>query len=113
MIAYGTFSSFQYFSAPTTPTMLISAASSSATANTCQRLLQVVRNFYSHTFWANSQGQKVCMAALALAKRFVNVDQVFFFLGPGGVGLSLTTAHLDAMLGSSNHKYFDPQVQRR
>lgn len=50
------------------------------------------------------------MAALALAKRHINVNQVFFFWGPGGVGLSLTTAHLDAMLGSANHKVFDPQV---
>ena len=69
-----------------------------------------VRKFYAHTFWANSGAHRVCMAALALAKRFLNVDQVFFFLGPGGVGLSLMTAHLDAMIGSFNHKYFDPQV---
>ena len=35
---------------------------------------------------------------------------VFFMWGTGGVGLSLTTAHLDAMLGSVNHRYFDPQM---
>ena len=69
-----------------------------------------VDQFYRQTFWANAAAHKVCMAALALAKRGLNVDQLFFFWGAGGVGLSLTTAHLDAMLGHSNHKYFDPQV---
>ncbi|CAK0861021.1 unnamed protein product [Prorocentrum cordatum] len=69
-----------------------------------------VDQFYRQTFWANAAAHKVCMAALALAKRGLNVDQLFFFWGAGGVGLSLTTAHLDAMLGHSNHKHFDPQV---
>ncbi|CAK0891385.1 unnamed protein product [Prorocentrum cordatum] len=69
-----------------------------------------VDQFYRQTFWANAAAHKVCMAALALAKRGLNVDRLFFFWGAGGVGLSLTTAHLDAMLGHSNHKYFDPQV---
>ena len=69
-----------------------------------------VDRFYRQTFWANAAAYRVCAAALALAKRGLNVDQLFFFWGAGGVGLSLTTAHLDAMLGHSNHKYFDPQV---
>ena len=71
---------------------------------------QRVEEFYSQTFWANAHAHKVCMAALALASRGINVDCVFFMLGPGGVGLSLTTNHLDAMLGSGNHKFFDPQA---
>ncbi|CAK0887523.1 unnamed protein product [Prorocentrum cordatum] len=62
------------------------------------------------TFWANAAAHKVCMAALALAKGGLNIDQLFFFWGAGGVGLSLMTAHLDAVLGHSNHKYFDPHV---
>lgn len=69
-----------------------------------------VRRFYMQTYWANQDAQPVCMAALALAKRGVNVDTVFLYWGPGGVGLSLTTTHLSAMLGSNNHKLFDPQV---
>ena len=50
------------------------------------------------------------MAALALAKRSINIDNMFFMWGTGGVGLSLTTAHLDAMLGDKNHRFFDPQM---
>lgn len=69
-----------------------------------------VEKFQRQTFWANVRGLRVCLAALALAKRGHNVDQVFFFVGPGGVGLSLTTAHLNSMLGLDNHKYFDPQA---
>ena len=48
-------------------------------------------------------------AALALAKRGLNVDRWFIGISPGGVGQSLYTAHLDAMLGN-NHCYFDPNV---
>ena len=32
------------------------------------------------------------------------------YLGPGGVGLSKFTAHLEAMLGTENHDTFDPNV---
>ena len=69
-----------------------------------------VQAFYTQTFWANQEAYHCCLAALALAKRGLNVDNVFLFWGSGGVGLSLTTTHLDAMLGPSNHKYFDPQM---
>ena len=55
-------------------------------------------------------GWKTCKVALALAMRGVNVDPVFFFWGPGGVGMSITTAHLENMLGHANHKLFDPSV---
>ena len=63
-----------------------------------------VQSFYAQSFWANPDGHRMCMAALALAKRGLNVDNVFFLWGPGGVGLSLTT------IGTRNHKIFDPQV---
>ena len=46
--------------------------------------------FYSHTFWANKDVFLCCQAALALAKRGVNVDR--FFIGespPGGVPIPL------------------------
>ncbi len=49
-------------------------------------------------------------AAQALAKRGENVDMITVYWGPGGVGLSLFTAHLDAMYGDKNHKYFDPNI---
>jgi len=69
-----------------------------------------IKLFYSQTFWANANGYAACMAAMTLAKHGENIDRVFFMYGPGGVGLSLTTHHLDAMLGPVNHRYFDPQV---
>jgi hypothetical protein len=69
-----------------------------------------VWGIYGRTFWANSQALVFCQACLELAKRGQNVDQITIFLGPGGVGLSLYTAHLAAMLGQSLHKYFDPNV---
>ena len=49
------------------------------------------------------------MAAMALAKRSFNVDRCFIPDSPGGVGQSLFSMHMDAMLGS-NHAYFDPNV---
>ena len=33
-----------------------------------------VRLFYKQTFWANAAAHQACMAALALAKRQLNVD---------------------------------------
>ena len=38
-------------------------------------------------------------AAVALAKRGENVDHIFIGLSPGGVGQSLFTQHLHAMMG--------------
>ncbi|MCP4189322.1 MAG: hypothetical protein GY768_01705, partial [Planctomycetaceae bacterium] len=73
---------------------------------TCQRVAQ----FYAQTFWSNQAACKVCLAALAIAKRSENVDTMFFYWGTGGVGLSLMTSHIDAMLGEANHRYFDPQM---
>ena len=72
--------------------------------------IQRVQTFYRQTYWANAAAFKCCQAAIALAKRGMNVDQVFFFWGSGGVGLSLTTSLLSNMLGSNLHRYFDPQV---
>ena len=81
-----------------------------ATDPVLKAAMQRVQGFYRQTFWANALAYKCCLAALALAKRGLNVDVVYFFLGAGGVGLSLMTAHLAEMLGSNLHKYFDPQV---
>ena len=52
---------------------------------------------------------KCSLAALALAKRGLNVDYVFLLLGTGGVGLSLLSALLAATLGNKLHKYGDPK----
>ena len=53
---------------------------------------------------------KCSLAALALAKRGLNVDYVFLLLGTGGVGLSLLSALLAATLGNKLHKYGDPNA---
>jgi len=46
----------------------------------------------------------------ALAKRGHNVDAITLYWGPGGVGMSLYSAHLHAVYGPTNHRYFDPNV---
>ena len=68
-----------------------------------------LQKFYSQTFWANNDVFQCCLAAMALAKRGFNVDRCFIGESPGGVGQSLFSLHLDAMLGP-NHGYFDPNV---
>ncbi|CAK0866236.1 unnamed protein product [Prorocentrum cordatum] len=75
-----------------------------------QAAIQRVERFYRQTYWANAAAFQCCQAAIALAKRGMNIDQVFFFWGSDGVGLSLTTPLLSNMLGSNLHRYFDPQV---
>eukprot|EP00435_Cladocopium_sp_Y103_P008302 s3962_g2.t1 len=68
-----------------------------------------LQKFYAQTFWANNTVFECCLAAMALAKRGFNVDRCFIGISPGGVGQSLFSLRLDAMLGP-NHSYFDPNV---
>ena len=68
-----------------------------------------LEKFYQQTFWANNDVFQCNMAAMALAKRGFNVDRCFIGESPGGVGQSLFSLHIDAMLGP-NHGYFDPNV---
>ena len=42
-------------------------------------------------------------------KRGLNVDNITLYWGPGGVGLTVLTAHLHAMYGVY-HRYFDPNI---
>ena len=72
--------------------------------------IEKVQKMYERTFWAALPALIFCQACIALAKRGKNVNQITFFLGPGGVGLSLYTAHLAAMYGATNHRYFDPNI---
>ena len=69
-----------------------------------------VEEIYKNTYWANDAAYMCTLAALALAKRGCNVDYMFLLLGTGGVGLSITSAHLHAMLGPKLHKFGDPNV---
>ena len=64
-----------------------------------QRTKERVDQLYAQSFWWSIKGYNCHMAAIALAKRSLNVTTMFLYWGPGGVGLSLTTAHLAAMMG--------------
>ena len=68
-----------------------------------------LQRFYSQTFWANHDVFVCCQAALAIAKRGLNVDRCFIGVSPGGVGQSLYSQHLAEMY-KHNHCMFDPNV---
>ena len=68
-----------------------------------------VRRFFMQTFFKNEHAFQCCMAALGIALRGLNVDRCFWGVGPGGVGQSLFTAHLDAVLGNL-HAYLDTNI---
>ena len=53
---------------------------------------------------------KFGQACLALAKRGLNINCITMYVGPGGVGLSKYTSHIEAMLGEHNHVTFDPNI---
>ena len=63
-----------------------------------------LQKFYSQTFWANNAVFECCLSAMALAKRGFNVDRCFIGESPGGVGQSLFSLHIDAILGSMHFK---------
>ena len=66
--------------------------------------------YLRQTFWCNYEGLMACRAALALAKRGLNVIQCFIFYGAGGCGLSLFTELLASSIGNELHKYYDPYL---
>ncbi len=68
-----------------------------------------IRKFYSESFWCNVQVLKCMQAAMALAKRGENIDRCFIGVSPGGVGQSLMSAHMAAMLGHL-HAFIDPNI---
>jgi hypothetical protein len=72
--------------------------------------VQRLQRIYESTFWSLYGAYDFCCASIELAKRGLNVDQMAIFLGPGGVGLSLYTAHIHAMYGPRNHRFFDPNI---
>ena len=73
-------------------------------------VMEAVELIYERTFWAIGPALIVHRCLETLAKRGKNVDMLTFLMGPGGVGLSLITAHMVAMYGVKNHKYFDPNI---
>ncbi|CAE7905850.1 unnamed protein product, partial [Symbiodinium necroappetens] len=78
-----------------------------------------VHKFWQTTYWSNRPAFKCFTAALTLAIRGENVDRAFWGLGSGGVGQSLQTAHLEAILGSfhscldMNIYYSDEEMRKQ
>ena len=68
-----------------------------------------LRTFWATTFWGNALAMQCQFAALALALRGENVDRCFWTLGPGGVGQSLLSHFLDALL-DGRHSFLDTNV---
>ena len=69
-----------------------------------------LEKIYSETFWAIPASFEFGQACLALAKRGLNINPITVYVGPGGVGLSKYTSHLEAMIGVRNHCLFDPNI---
>jgi len=72
--------------------------------------LAKLNTFLKQTFWAIPAALDFCMACQALARRGLNINNIALFWGPGGVGLSRYTAHLEAIYGSENSCTFDSNV---
>ena len=53
---------------------------------------------------------QVHLSCYALARRGYNLDMIAVYKGPGGVGLSLLSGHIDAMEDKDNRKFFDINV---
>ncbi|CAE6926624.1 ABCB1 [Symbiodinium sp. CCMP2592] len=68
-----------------------------------------LERFYKETFWLNNEVFACNQAAIALAKRGLNITRCFIGESPGGVGQSLFSAHLDAVY-SPNHRFIDPNT---
>ncbi len=68
-----------------------------------------VGSFYAQTFWGNTLAFECQLCALALALRGCNVDRAFWGIGPGGVGQSLFTTHLAAVVGRL-HAFLDTNI---
>lgn len=60
-----------------------------------------LEKFYRQTFWSNVEAFQCCQAAQALAKRGLNIVRIFIGLSSGGVGQSLYSSHLQAVLAKS------------
>ena len=62
------------------------------------RAMDRLEKIYSETFWAIPESFEFGQACLALAKRNLNINPITLYVGPGGVGLSKYTSHLEEML---------------
>ena len=81
--------------------------------------LSRVNKFFSQTYVGNGPALKCHYAALALTLQGYNIDRCFWTVGPGGVGQSLTSHHLDAMCPGlhgfidTNVYYSDDELRKR
>ena len=75
--------------------------------------------FWKTTYWNNEAAFGCFMSALTLAIRGENVDRAFWGVGSGGVGQSLQTTHIEAILGSfhacldMNIYYSDEEMRKQ
>ena len=68
-----------------------------------------LQKFFRETFWCNEDFFTACCAAIALAKRGLNIDRCFIGESPGGTGQSLYSSHLNAVY-SQNHAFVDSNL---
>eukprot|EP00973_Karenia_brevis_P037575 5184945-Karenia_brevis.AAC.1 len=57
-----------------------------------------VNTYYKQSYWKNKKGLKVQFAGLVIATHGKNVDRCLQTLAAGGVGQSIHTAHINALL---------------
>ena len=75
-----------------------------------EKAIERVTKAYQETFWAIPNAHDFSQACQALARRGLNINCITLYWGPGGVGLSRYSAHLEAMYGEQNYCTFDPNV---
>jgi len=75
-----------------------------------KKAIERVTKAYQETFWAIPNASDFSQACQALARRGLNVNCITLYWGPGGVGLSRYSAHLEAMYREQNYCTFDPNV---
>ena len=68
-----------------------------------------LQKFFRETFWCNEDFFTACCAAIALAKRGLNIDRCFIGESAGGTGQSLYSSHLNAVY-SQNHAFVDSNL---
>ena len=68
-----------------------------------------LQKFYSQTFWCNLDVFRCCQAALAIAKRGLNVDRCFIGISPAASDKACTL-YICQKMYKHNHVYFDPNI---
>ena len=84
-----------------------------------QHVTDRVFRFYTQTFWNNGPALQCQLAAMSLALRGYNIDRCFWTIGPGGVGQSLFSHHINATFAplrafiDTNAYYSDDELRKQ